>query len=93
VRPLEIDGRTVHQIGLPFHWGFAGETVGAIANDLTSIVFEPNVSIHEAKAFACEVRRGRIASRRDEPVAVAARPTTEPAPETPESAQPEGQFK
>jgi formate dehydrogenase major subunit len=93
VRPLEVDGRTVHQIGLPFHWGFAGETVGAIANDLTSIVFEPNVSIHEAKAFACEVRRGRIASRRDEPVAVATRPTTEPAPDTPESAQPEGQFK
>jgi len=22
--PLEIDGRTVHQIGIPIHWGFKG---------------------------------------------------------------------
>jgi formate dehydrogenase major subunit len=93
VRPLEVAGRTVHQIGIPFHWGFAGETVGSIANDLTSIVLEPNVSIHEAKAFACDVRPGRLEGvRRDEPVETAARPTEEPAPDTPKSAQPEGQF-
>ena len=29
LRPLLLDGRTVHQIGLPFHWSYAGETVGA----------------------------------------------------------------
>lgn len=94
VRPLEVSGRIVHQIGLPFHWGFAGETVGGNANDLTSIVFEPNVSIHEAKAFTCRVRPGRLAdAHRDEPVEAALRPTRDQAPETPKSAQPEGQFK
>src|SRR5207244_11880488 len=36
IRPLIVAGRVVHQIGLPFHWGFAGESVGAKANDLTA---------------------------------------------------------
>ena len=57
--PLKVDGRVVHQIGLPFHWGFAGEVVGDNANDLTSLVADPNVSMHEAKAFACQVYAGR----------------------------------
>jgi formate dehydrogenase major subunit len=94
VRPLHVGGRVVHQIGIPFHWGFAGETVGAVANDLTSIVLEPNVSIHEAKAFTCDVRPGRLAGAvHDAPLEASPRPTTDPAPETPPSAQPEGQFK
>ena len=37
MRPLHVTARTMHQIAMPFHWGFAGETVGAIANDLTSM--------------------------------------------------------
>ena len=32
LRPLVVEGRVVHQIGLPFHWAFAGETVGGNAN-------------------------------------------------------------
>jgi formate dehydrogenase major subunit len=93
LRPLTVGGRTVHQIGVPFHWGYAGEAVGAIANDLTSIVLEPNVSIHEAKAFTCDVRPGRLAgARSDAPSPAAERPTRDPAPDTPESDQPEGQF-
>ena len=56
--------------GMPFHWGFAGETVGAIANDLTSLVADPNVSMHEGKAFTCDVTGGPAAttSRRDRAV-------------------------
>ena len=63
LRPLRVEGRVVHQIGLPFHWAFAGEVVGDNANDLTSLVADPNVSMHEAKAFACRVAR-RPARRR-----------------------------
>ena len=37
IRPLVVEGRVVHQVGLPFHWSFAGETVGGNANDLTSL--------------------------------------------------------
>ena len=60
LRPLRVAGRLVHQIGLPFHWGFQGKSTGSIANDLTHMVLEPNVSIEEAKAFTCNVRAGRL---------------------------------
>ena len=93
IKELNVNGRLLHQIGIPFHWGYAGETVGGIANDLASIVLEPNVSIHEAKAFACRVRAGRLQEvHADRPLKPAPWPTRERAPETPLSNQPEGQF-
>jgi formate dehydrogenase major subunit len=60
MRPLHINGHIVHQIGLPFHWGFQGKVKGSITNDLAHMVLEPNVSIEEAKAFMCNVRPGRL---------------------------------
>ncbi len=60
MRPLHIRGHTVHQIGMPFHWGFQGKSTGSITNDLAHMVLEPNVSIEEAKAFTCNVRPGRL---------------------------------
>jgi len=60
MRPLRINGRVVHQIGLPFHWGFQGKVTGSITNDLAHMVLEPNVSIEEAKAFTCNVRPGHL---------------------------------
>jgi formate dehydrogenase major subunit len=93
IRVLNVNGRVQHQVGIPFHWSFAGETTGGQGNDLTSIMLDPNVSIHEAKAFVCNVRAGRLERRVDEkPLEPAPRPTRQPAPETPEQDQPEGQF-
>lgn len=63
LRPLQIAGKQVHQIGLPFHWGFQGKSRGSITNDLTHMVLEPNVSIEEAKAFTCNIYPGRIAHK------------------------------
>ena len=60
MRPLRIAGHVVHQIGLPFHWGFQGKSTGSITNDLAHMVLEPNVSIEEAKAFTCNIRPGRF---------------------------------
>lgn len=60
MRPLSINGHTIHQIGLPFHWGFQGKAKGSITNDLAHMVLEPNVSIEEAKAFTCNIRPGRL---------------------------------
>ena len=59
LRPLSIDGRTVHQVAMPFHWGSAGPVRGDVVNDLIPITFEPNVSIHESKALTCSVAPGR----------------------------------
>jgi formate dehydrogenase major subunit len=92
MRPLEVQGQVVHQIGLPFHWGFAGEAVGDQANDLTSLVADPNVSMHEGKVFVCDVRAGRLPEHlRVKPTKkIAARPDNVRAPETAPEAQPEG---
>jgi formate dehydrogenase major subunit len=90
--PLNVAGRTIHQIGMPFHWGFTGETVGSIANDLTAMVADPNVSMHEAKAFTVNVRAGRLErSAEMKPLKPMLWPTREPSPATPRSDQPEGQ--
>nr|WP_165234421.1 molybdopterin-dependent oxidoreductase [Aquisphaera insulae] len=93
LRPLDVDGRVVHQVGLPFHWGFSGLVVGANANDLTSLVCEQNTSMHEGKSFACQVEpvRGRVAKLRPT-AAFVTWPDRRPIPGTPDSAQPEGNF-
>ena len=31
---------------------------GDVVNDLSALVGDPNVSIHEAKVFVCAVRKG-----------------------------------
>jgi formate dehydrogenase major subunit len=59
VRPLRVQGRTVHQIGLPYHWGNRGIARGDAANDLLSLVLDPNVHIQESKAATCDIQPGR----------------------------------
>jgi formate dehydrogenase major subunit len=59
MRPLQIDGQTVHVVGLPYHWGPKGLVKGDVVNDLVGIALDPNVRIHEAKAFTCDLRPGR----------------------------------
>ncbi len=66
MKPLVVDRTTIHQIGLPWHWGFGGPDPGGAANDLIMLSGDPNVSIHESKAFVCNVRAGRRNSRHDE---------------------------
>ena len=55
MRPLVIDGRIVHQVGLPYHWGGRGLVTGDVVNDLLPMSEEPNVRIMEAKALVCRV--------------------------------------
>jgi formate dehydrogenase major subunit len=64
VKPLRIRGRTVHQIGLPYHWGSNGLSTGDAANELLAIVLDPNVHIQESKAATCDIRPGRRQRRR-----------------------------
>jgi formate dehydrogenase major subunit len=94
LKPLWVQGRLVHQVGLPFHWGFAGETVGAIANDLVALLGDPNVTMHEGKVFACQVSAGRLAGHFPRPTKREAPwPTRAPVPDTPGAAQPEGHLR
>jgi formate dehydrogenase major subunit len=60
LRPFELDGRRIYQIGMPWHFGWQGYATGGIANTLSSIVGDPNTTIHEGKAFTCNLRKGRL---------------------------------
>jgi formate dehydrogenase major subunit len=57
IRPLVINGQTVHQVALPWHFGHRGLVTGDVANDLIAMSEEPNVRIMESKALLCRVAR------------------------------------
>jgi formate dehydrogenase major subunit len=59
ISPLKMGDRTVHQVCMPFHWGWGGPGVkGDAVNDLIALSGDPNVAIQESKAFVCDVRAG-----------------------------------
>lgn len=52
IRPLICDGKAVHVVGIPIHWGFMGETKkGWGPNSLTPFVGDANIETPEFKAF------------------------------------------
>jgi formate dehydrogenase major subunit len=57
--PLTVRGRTMHQVGLPYHWGRNGYSTGDSANELAHLSLDPNVHIQEVKAFSVDIRPGR----------------------------------
>jgi formate dehydrogenase major subunit len=59
VRPMRVDDREVHQVGLPYHWGANGLSTGDAANELVPVVLDPNVHIQESKVATCDIRPGR----------------------------------
>ncbi len=59
-RPFMVDGKQVHQIGMPWHWGFQGLCVGDSANKLTPHVGDANTMIPEFKAFLVRVIKGGV---------------------------------
>ncbi len=59
VPPLTVHGRTLHQVGLPYHWGPNGYSTGDAANELVHLSLDPNTHIQETKAFAVDIRPGR----------------------------------
>jgi formate dehydrogenase major subunit len=59
VKPLEIQGRTMHLVGAPYHWGGVGIVKGDSANELLPLVLDNNVHISEYKVATCDIRPGR----------------------------------
>jgi formate dehydrogenase major subunit len=54
-KPFKITGKTVHQVGLIWHWGHVGLSTGDSANVLTSYVGDVNTMQPEQKAFLVNV--------------------------------------
>jgi formate dehydrogenase major subunit len=59
IAPLDVQGRRLHQVGVPYHWGNRGLTTGDSGNDLFPLALDANVHIQEVKAATCDVRPGR----------------------------------
>ena len=58
IKPLTVDGKTVHQIGIPLHWGFAGVARnGYLTNTLTPFVGDANTQTPEFKSFLVNVEK------------------------------------
>ena len=56
-QPFFVEGRLLDEIGIPWHWGYAGIVPGDIANDLTASVGDPNTQIPESKVFLVNIKR------------------------------------
>jgi formate dehydrogenase major subunit len=57
--PLQVDGRTLHQVGMPYHWGPNGIARGDSMNELSSMALDPSSHIQEVKSLTVDVQPGR----------------------------------
>ncbi len=56
-KPYTVRGEKIHQVGMPWHFGYKGFVTGGTANRLTPHIGDANTMIPEYKAFLCNVRR------------------------------------
>ena len=56
-KPHMMNGKKVHQVGMPWHFGYKGIATGDTANRLTPHIGDANTTIPEYKAFLCDIRR------------------------------------
>ncbi len=58
IKPLTVNGKEVHTVGIPIHWGFNGlAKPGYLTNTLTPFVGDANVQTPEFKAFLVNVEK------------------------------------
>ena len=58
IKPLKVEGKTVHHVGIPIHWGFVGiAKPGFLANTLTPFVGDGNSQTPEFKSFLVKVEK------------------------------------
>ncbi len=56
-KPFLVNGSTVHQVGMPWHFGWGGLATGDSANELTPHVGDGNTTIPEYKAFLVDIEK------------------------------------
>jgi formate dehydrogenase major subunit len=58
IKPLMVNGKETHTVGIPIHWGFNGlAKPGYLANTLTPFVGDASVQTPEFKAFLVDVEK------------------------------------
>jgi formate dehydrogenase-N alpha subunit len=58
LKPFAVEGKLIEQVGMPWHFGYAGMAKGDSGNMLTPAVGCANTSIPEFKAFLCNIEKG-----------------------------------
>jgi formate dehydrogenase major subunit len=56
-KPFHVAGKTVHEVGLLWHWGYSSDSKGDSANVLTPYACDANTMIPEYKAFLVDVKK------------------------------------
>ena len=59
VKPVTAGGRTIHQVSIPWCWGYQGSATGNTMNLLTARVLTPVTRIPESRPFLCDIRRAQ----------------------------------
>jgi formate dehydrogenase major subunit len=58
IRKLTVDGKPLHHVGIPIHWGFKGQArPGYLTNTLTPFVGDANSQTPEFKSFLVKVEK------------------------------------
>ena len=59
IKPMQVGGKTIYQIGFPIHWGFLGrgQQRGSLANLVTPTVVDPNSFAPEYKGFLVKLEK------------------------------------
>jgi formate dehydrogenase major subunit len=63
IKPMNVDGKKLYQIGIPIHWGYRGisedegRTSKMPANRLTPTVIDPNAYTPEFKGFLVKLEK------------------------------------
>ncbi len=57
IKPLSVNGTTVHNVSLPWNWGYMGLSTGDSTNLLTARIGDPNTGIPEFRAFLCSIQK------------------------------------
>ena len=57
IKPLQVGGKIIYQIGMPIHWGFLGRVKGPLINNLSASVLDPNSGTPEYKGFLVNLEK------------------------------------
>ena len=57
LKPVQVNGTTVHYVSLPWNWGYTGPSKGDSTNLLSPRIGDPNTGIPEFRAFLCDIQR------------------------------------
>jgi formate dehydrogenase major subunit len=57
IKPIRVNGKDVHVVAMPWHWGFKGLSTGPSANDITIDAVDVSANIPEVKTCLCNIVR------------------------------------